>query len=604
MTTAETAEKIEKTGSNAAVQDVFLAFQNYLAAELEELGRTENWPACDTSRAVVEPPRDSVHGDMATNAAMVLAGQVKQNPRALGEKITEILGKHPDVTAAEVAGPGFVNFRLKPEIWQDCLKTVLESGTAYGDSDVGRGKRVNVEYVSANPTGPLTAGHARGAVVGDALAALLAKAGYEVIREYYINDAGAQVEKLARSVYLRYREALGEEIGEIPEGHYPGEYLKEVGEALKNRDCTMWTEAEEKDWLPVCKEIALEMMMEEIRRDLQDIGIRHDVFTSEQAIIDAGAVDEAFSILEGRKLIYTGVLEPPKGGQRPDDWEERPQTLFRATEFGDDVDRPLKKSDGSWTYFANDIAYHWDKYKRTQGALINILGADHGGYVKRLSAAVTALTEGKATVDCKLCQMVHMFDGGEPVRMSKRAGTFVTLRDIIDKVGGDVLRFIMLTRKNDQTLEFDFAKVVEQSKENPVFYVQYAHARCCSVLRNAAEMFSGEDLSDAALAEADLSLLDTEEDLALIRLMAGWPRFVRSAAEAAEPHRIAFYLQELAAAFHAFWTKGRGEAQLRFLLDDNKPLTLARLALVRSVALVTASGLAVMGVQPVEEMHA
>ena len=596
---AETSDGFENTGEG---QDVFLEFQNYITGELQTFGQQEGWPELDTSRAVVEPPRDLAHGDMATNAAMVLAKQVGKNPRELGEKIAELLKAHPDVSAADVAGPGFVNFRLNPDKWQKVLNAILSSGTAYGDSDYGQGQSVNVEYVSANPTGPLTAGHARGAVVGDALASLLKKAGFNVTKEYYVNDAGAQVEKLSRSVYLRYREALGEEIGEIPEGHYPGEYLKEVGEALKDRDCTMWMEEDESAWLPVCKEIALDMMMDDIRRDLKDVGIQHDVFTSEQSIVDAGAVDEAFKILEDRGLIYTGVLEPPKG-QMPDDWEERPQTLFRATDFGDDVDRALKKSDGSWTYFANDIAYHWDKYKRTGETLINILGADHGGYVKRLSAAVNALTEGKATVDCKLCQMVHMFENGEPVRMSKRAGTFVTLRDIIDKVGGDVVRFIMLTRKNDQTLEFDFAKVVEQSKENPVFYVQYAHARCCSVFRNAAELFPDMDVSDSVLAEADLSCLDTEDDLEMIRLLAGWPRFVRSAAEASEPHRVAFYLQDLASAFHTFWSKGRNDAQLRFLLEDNIPLSLARLALVRSVALVIASGLEVMGVEPVEEMH-
>jgi arginyl-tRNA synthetase len=603
MTTSETAVQMATEQTDGTAQrDLFLDFQNYLTAELAKLERPADKDDPDFSRVIVEPPRDAAHGEMASNAAMVLSKSFGENPRMLAEKVTAILEAHPDVAETSIAGPGFVNFRLHPQMWHNCLKAILHDGTAYGDSDMGRGQRINVEYVSANPTGPLTAGHARGAVVGDALAALLEKAGYDVTREYYINDAGAQVEKLARSVYLRYREALGEDIGDIPEGHYPGEYLKDVGAALKKRDGTKWMDAEEKDWLPVCKEIALEMMMEEIRHDLNDINIKHDVFTSEQEVIDRGAVDEAFGILQERGLIYTGVLEPPKG-QMPDDWEERPQTLFRATDFGDDVDRALKKSDGSWTYFANDIAYHWDKYKRTQGELINIFGADHGGYVKRLGAAVTALTDGKAKVECKLCQMVHMYDNGEPVRMSKRAGTFVTLRDIIDKVGGDVLRFIMLTRKNDQTLEFDFAKVVEQSKENPVFYVQYAHARCCSVLRNAAEMFPDADLSDEALSEADLSLLNTEEDLALIRVLAGWPRFIRSAAEAAEPHRIAFYLQELAAAYHAFWTKGRGDASLRFLIEDELELSLARLALVRAVALVTASGLQVMGVKPVEEMH-
>jgi arginyl-tRNA synthetase len=556
----------------------------------------------DLTRVTVEPPRDAGHGDMSTNAAMVLSKAAGKNPRQLGEAIAEKIKALSGVTDVNVAGPGFVNFRLDSGAWLATIRAVLSSGVRFGNSGIGGDKKVNVEYVSANPTGPLTVGHARGAVVGDALSSLLQKAGYDVTREYYINDAGNQVNILGRSVYLRYREALGEEIGEIPAGFYPGEYLKDVGQMLAKRDGDKWLGKDEAEWHPICKAAALEMMMAEIKADLADMGIKHDVFSSEQAVIDAGAVDKAFKVLEDKGLIYTGVLEPPKG-KKPDDWEERPQTLFKATEFGDDIDRPLKKSDGSWTYFANDIAYHWDKYNRGSTHLIDILGADHGGYVKRIRAAVKAVSGGVADVDVKLCQIVHTFDNGEPVRMSKRAGTFVTLRDMLDKVGKDVIRFIMLTRSSDQTLEFDFAKVVEQSKDNPVFYVQYAHARCHSVLRNAREMFAGLDTDAAALATANVARLASEDELKLVRLMAAWPRHVEQAAEAAEPHRITFYLQELAAEFHAFWNKGRDDNSLRFLHENDKELSLARLALVRSVATVIASGLDVMGVTPLEELH-
>lgn len=556
----------------------------------------------DLTRITVEPPRDASHGDMSTNAAMVLAKPAGKNPRQLGELIAAKIGALDGVAEASVAGPGFVNFRLKAEEWIAVLPDILSSGIHFGNSGIGRGKKVNVEYVSANPTGPLTVGHARGAVVGDALSSLLAKAGYDVVREYYINDAGNQVNILGRSVYLRYREAMGEDIGEIPSGFYPGEYLKDVGAAIAKRDGDKWMKADEAEWHPVCKGMALEMMMAEIKKDLADMGIHHDVFSSEQAIIDAGAVDKAFKVLEDQGLIYTGVLEPPKG-KMPDDWEERPQTLFKATQFGDDIDRALKKSDGSWTYFANDIAYHWDKFNRGATKMIDILGADHGGYVKRIRAAVKAVSGGKADVDVALCQIVHTFDNGEPVRMSKRAGTFVTLRDMLDKVGKDVIRFIMLTRSSDQTLEFDFAKVVEQSKDNPVFYVQYAHARCCSVLRNAREIWADIETDAAKLATADVNMLNSPDELDMIRLMAAWPRAVEQAAEAGEPHRVATYLQEMAAAFHSFWNKGRDDAQLRFLLEDDRGLSFARLALVKSVATVIASGLAVMGVQPMEEMH-
>jgi len=447
----------------------------------------------------------------------------------------------------------------------------------------------------------MTAAHGRGAVVGDALASLLAKAGFDVAREYYINDSGAQVDTLARSAHLRYREALGEAVGPIPEGYYPGEYLVETGRALADRDGRKWLGRPEREWLAPVREFAVDHMMALIRVDLAALGVHHDLFVSERELVEAGAVGEALGELEQRGLIYTGVLEPPKG-KLPDDWEPREQTLFRATRFGDDTDRPLKKSDGSWTYFAGDIAYHRDKFRRGFANLIDVWGADHGGYVKRLQAAVRAVTDGAATLDVKLCQLVHMFDKGAPVRMSKRAGTFVALSDVIDEVGKDVFRFMMLTRRNDQALDFDFAKVTEQSRDNPVFYVQYAHARAASVMRHAAEQFPEDDLSDPALTKAPIDRLCDPMELALIRQLAGWPRLVEGAAEAHEPHRIAFYLQEVAALFHALWNKGKDEATLRFILAGEPALTRARLALVRAVALVIASGLAVIGVEPVLEM--
>ncbi len=465
----------------------------------------------------------------------------------------------------------------------------------------GAGARVNVEYVSANPTGPMHVGHGRGAVVGDALSSLLAKAGFAVAREYYVNDAGAQIDILARSLHLRYREALGEGIGAIPDGLYPGEYLIETGQKLVERDGRKWLGRSEHEWLAPLRDFAIAEMMGLIGGDLALLGVRHDRFVSERALVAAGAIGECLAALEARGLIYTGVLEPPKG-KLPEDWEPRPQTLFRATEFGDDVDRPLKKSDGSWTYFAADIAYHRDKFRRGFANLIDVWGADHGGYVKRMQAAVKAVTAGQATLDVKLCQLVNLSDNGQPVRMSKRAGTFVTLREVIDEVGKDVFRFIMLTRRNDQALDFDFAKVTEQSRDNPVFYVQYAHARAASVMRHAAEAFPGDDLSDAALAEAPLDRLSDPAELALIRRLAAWPRLVEGAAEAHEPHRIAFYLQEVAAEFHMLWNKGKDAAELRFILAADPALTRARLALVRAVAIVVASGLAVIGVVPVEEM--
>lgn len=582
--------------------NLFAEFKSRIADAVAALAAEGVLPAgLDVTRVAAEPCRDPSHGEIATNAAMVLAKPAGMKPRDLAQALADRLGRADDVAAAEVAGPGFINLRLAPSFWHDRLRDVLKAGTDYGASTMGGGKPVNVEYVSANPTGPMHVGHGRGAVVGDVLASLLAKAGFAVTREYYVNDAGAQVDVLARSLHLRYREALGETIGEIPEGLYPGDYLVAAGEALAAEVGDRYRDAPEAEWLPKLRLYAVDAMMALIRADLAALGVRHDVFSSERALVEAGGVQKAFDALVEKGLIYEGVLEPPKG-MLPEDWEPRPQTLFRATEFGDDVDRPLKKSDGSWTYFASDIAYHFDKFRRGGTAMIDVLGADHGGYVKRMVAAVKAITEGRGTLDIKLCQMVNLMRDGEPVKMSKRAGTFVTLREVIDDVGKDVVRFIMLTRKNDAHLDFDLAKVTEQSKDNPVFYVQYAHARAHSVLRHAAETLPGADLAAANLAAADLSALTDEAEVALIKQLAAWPRVVEGAAEAHEPHRIAYYLGEVAAAFHSLWNKGRDATELRFLQPDRPDLSLARVALVRGMALVVASGLMVLGVTPVEEM--
>jgi len=592
------------------MSNIFGDFRRLVLAALDDMVAAGTLPpGLDFGRITIEPPRDPAHGDLATNAAMVLAGIVKENPMALAERIGAALGGR-ELTSGDYRGsgftvaaarPGFLNIRLDPEVWHAQLRAILKAGTAYGDATIGNGEKANIEFVSANPTGPMHVGHGRGAVVGDALAALLAKAGFAVHREYYINDAGAQVDALARSAHLRYREALGEEIGAIPEGLYPGEYLVATGRALAERDGKRWLGRPEAEWLGPVREFAVDEMMRLIRSDLAALGVGFDAFVSERDVVASGAVDECLAFLEKAGLTYIGELKPPKG-KLPDDWEPRPQLLFRATEFGDEVDRPLRKSDGSWTYFAADIAYHRDKFIRGWSNLIDIWGADHGGYVKRMQAAVKALTGGAGELDVKLCQLVNLFDHGEPVRMSKRAGTFVTLREVVDEVGKDVFRFIMLTRKNDQTLDFDFAKVTEQSKDNPVFYVQYAHARAASVMRHAAAHLPPARLGDAALAAAPLDRLADPLELALIRLLASWPRIVESAAEAHEPHRIAFFLQEVAAQFHLLWTKGKDEATLRFLIAADPDLTCARLALVRAVALVIASGLAVFGVEPVEEM--
>ena len=582
--------------------NLFKYFKDEINAALERLAAAGKLPqGLDTSKVTAEPPREESHGDVATNAAMVLAKAAGMKPRDIADALAEELRKHPAVTAVEVAGPGFINLRLADRFWYDRLSEVLVAGTAYGDGE-SKNHRVNVEYVSANPTGPMHIGHARGAVVGDALASLLAKAGFDVTREYYINDAGAQVDVLARSAHIRYREALGEQVGDIPEGLYPGEYLKPVGGALAGEYGDKFKSAPEAEWLVAFRHHAVDAMMGMIREDLAALGVKHDVFTSERGLVEAGKVDAALKFLEDRDEVYTGVLEPPKG-KTPDDWEPRPQVLFRATRFGDDVDRPLKKSDGSFTYFASDIAYHQDKYLRGFPDMIDIWGADHGGYVKRMQAAVKAISEGGGALDVKLCQMVNLLKGGQPYKMSKRAGTFVTLRDLVDAVGKDVVRFIMLTRKNDAQLDFDLDKVLEQSRDNPVFYVQYAHARCHSVLRHAAEMWPDVVTTGGALATGPLERLTDPAELSLIKLLAGWPRLVESAAEAHEPHRVAFYLYDLAAGFHGLWNKGKDDTRLRFLQEDDRDVSLARLGLLRAVAQVIASGLQVFGVEPKEEMR-
>jgi arginyl-tRNA synthetase len=582
--------------------NIFRELQSEVAKVVEDLGQEGLLPkGLDTSRFSCDPPREAAHGDIATNAALVLAKPAGKNPRELAALLAERLGAHHAIEKAVVAGPGFINLTLAQSFWHGRLRDVLEAGTAYGNSDIGAGRQTNVEYVSANPTGPMHVGHARGAVVGDVLAQLLAKAGFDVTKEYYINDAGAQVDVLARSLHLRYREALGEDIGTIPEGLYPGEYLKDAGHALAKRDGEKWLGVPDETWLAPLRDFAIAEMMTMIRSDLAALGVRHDVFSSERALVEAGRVNEAYGLLDGKGLIYTGVLEPPKG-MKPEDWEPRPQVLFRSSQFGDDVDRPLKKSDGSWTYFASDVAYHLDKHRRGFQSMINVWGADHGGYVKRVAAAVEALTGVKGALDVKLCQLVSLTENGEPVRMSKRAGTFVTLKDVVDEVGKDVVRFIMLTRSNDAALEFDLKKVLEQTRDNPVFYVQYAHARACSIFRNAAADRPGVATDTETLASISLDSLTATEEIDLIRLMAGWPRIVESAAEAHEPHRIAYYLQEIAAAFHGLWNKGNADADARFLVDDDAVMA-ARLALVRGLQLVIASGLEVLGVKPVEEMR-
>lgn len=584
-----------KPGQFSVKMNIFSDFQDFILTSFDEMiaaGTIASPELADTSKVVVELPRDEAHGDLACNAAMVLSKQARMKPRDLAGLLAEKLMQRDDVAEVEIAGPGFINIRLIEGRWARELAGILNAGSDYGRNELGKDKTINVEFVSANPTGPLHAAHARGAIFGDALANLLEWSGYKVCREYYINDAGAQVDVLARSAFLRYREALGEAGIEIPEGLYPGLYLKEVGQALKTEFGDSLLKQSEAEYLAPIRGFAIDMMMEGIKKDLRGLGIDMDVYSSERELVEAGKVASAIEKLQTDGLVYRGVLEPPKG-QLPEDWEAREQLLFRATDFGDDIDRPLQKSDGSWTYFASDVAYHHDKLQRTDGAMINVWGADHGGYVKRMKAATEAISGQKDTLDVKLCQLVSLLDKGKPVKMSKRAGTFVTLSDVMEAVGADVMRFIMLTRRNDQTLEFDYAKVTEKSRENPVFYVQYAHARGCSVLRQ-------DNLPE--LSGADYSLLNAPHEVRLIKQLVSWPQLVRSAALSHEPHKIAFYLIDLAASFHGLWTAGREDAALRFIIESNTDLTRARLSLVQASVNVIQAGLSLLSVDAPQEM--
>ncbi len=606
--------------------NLFREVREDLLRAIEGMAADGHLPAgMDLSRISVEPPRDRSHGDMATNAAMILAKPAGKKPRDLAEELARRLLATDRIETAEVAGPGFINLRLSVAAWHGVVRSVLGAGIAYGDSDIGGGQPVNVEYVSANPTGPLHIGHARGAIVGDVLARLLGKAGFDVCKEYWVNDAGSQIDSLGWAVYWRYLEILDPERFDIAdedaiqnfmattgqpdrELEYRGEYLipvardlhSELGDSLATMNGNGYAARPADEWLPEVRTFAVAKMLDLIRSDLSILGIDQDEFTSERWIVEnhvPGIVQE----LTGRDLIYRGILEPPKG-KKPDDWEPREQTLFRATAFGDDVDRPLQKSDGSWTYFASDIAYHWYKYDRGFKRQVNVWGADHGGYVKRMQAAVTAVSGGEASLTVKLCQMVRLLDKGEPMKMSKRAGNFVTLRDLVDAVGRDVVRFYLLTRKADAPLDFDLSAVKEQSRDNMVFYVHYAHARTHSVMRMAGEQMPDLNVGDEALADADLTLLSDDQELQIMNLIAEWPRQVEAAAEAEEPHRIAYYLYDLASAFHSWWTKGKEDTALRFIQSDDAEVTKARLALVIAVRIVIASGLSVFGVTPVEEL--
>jgi arginyl-tRNA synthetase len=576
--------------------NLFGYFQSVVRTELDAMvAAGELPPGLDFSRVNAEPPRDASHGDVATNAAMVVAKPAGITPRALADKLVTRLSQNDDVLSVAIAGPGFINLKLKESFWPKILASIIEKGETYGHSDIGNGIKTNVEYVSANPTGPLHVGHCRGAVFGDALAALLNVTGYEVSKEYYVNDAGAQVDTVAKSAYLRYREALGENIGEIPAGLYPGDYLKPVGEALVKEYGKRLHNVPEEEWLPIARDKAITMMMDLIRDDLASLNIRQEVFFSEKSLHTSGEVDDTVADLRKAGHVYEGRLPPPKG-ELPEDWEHREQTLFRATSFGDDMDRPLKKSNGDFTYFASDVAYSRNKIQRGFNELIYVLGADHGGYVKRLEAVAAALKgEKNVEVIVRLCQLVKLFRNGEPVRMSKRSGEFVTLREVVDEVGADVVRFMMLYRKNEAPLDFDFAKVTEQSKENPVFYVQYAHARINSVLRNALE----EGLMGK---NPYFSMLNDESERAVVRRLAEYPKMLEAAAVAHEPHRISFYLYELASDFHSLWNKGKESPHLRFIIKDDITLTNTRLAFLRAIRYVLANGLRILGVTPVEEM--
>jgi arginyl-tRNA synthetase len=575
--------------------NIYSEFEKEIKSVIAQMGNDGALPqAMDVSKVTVEAPRDPSHGDLATNAAMVLTKQAGMNPRQLAELFVQGFETIHGIESVSIAGPGFINIRLLPDVYLRLLNVILDSHEQYGQSNIGAKHPVNVEYVSANPTGPLTVGHARGAIVGDSLANLLAKAGYAVRKEYYTNDAGNQVNILGESAYLRYREALGESI-KIPEGCYPGEYLKDVGQAAAKQEGDAWLNRD--DYLPFFRDFAIEFLMNEVKADLAQISIQHDFFYSEKQAVLNGSVDRAMEALKDKGLIYQGVLEPPKG-KTPDDWEPREQTLFKSTDFGDDVDRAVQKSDGSYTYFANDVAHFYDIYQDGYEDLVVVVGADHGGYVRRAQSAFKAMTDNKGHLDMPLCAMVTVLNNGEPVKMSKRAGSYITLRDVLDAVGAGVMRFLMLTRQSNQTLEFDYTRALEQSKDNPYFYVQYAHARCCSVLNHAKEMFGDFDVT-----QANTELLNRPETLDMIKVLSNWPRIVEQAAKAREPHRIAFYLQDLASAFHGWWNMGRDDASLRFLIEDNRDLSLAHIALVQAVKTTIASALGVIGVEPLDELR-
>ena len=579
--------------------NLFTHVREILIDILHDLSTQGILPAdTDFSQITVEPPKDSRHGDMATNAAMVLSKSVETKPRELAKIISESLSQNEIVLSVDIAGPGFINISLSEACWHSLLSSVLLNGINFGRSNIGSSKKVNVEFVSANPTGPLHVGHTRGAVFGDALASLLSYSGYEVTREYYINDGGAQVDVLARSVFLRYQEAFGKEVV-FEDGTYPGDYLIPIALKLKDKFGDAYLQKSEDKWLPEFRDYAVQAMMDLIKSDLDLLGIEMDTYFSEKSLYDSGQIEAALDRLKNNGLIYKGILEPPKG-KKTEDWEPREQTLFKSTLHGDDVDRPVLKSDGTWTYFAPDIAYHFDKITRGFDLLIDIFGADHGGYVKRMKAAVSALSNGEVPLDIKLCQLVKLYQNGEPFKMSKRAGNFVMLRDLVEEVGPDVTRFVMLTRKNDAALDFDFQKVLEQSRENPVFYVQYAHARIKSVIRKAEEL--DIDISDRCLSETNLTGLTHSSELSLIKKIAEWPRLVEVAARLYEPHRIAFYLFDLSSQLHAHWSKGSDNPDLRFLHNDNLVKTQSKIALARAVSIVISSGLAILGVEPAEKM--
>ena len=576
--------------------NIFETYRNHVLGAVDV-----TMPGLKTDAVTLEPPRDAAHGDLSTNAAMVLAGQAKSKPRDMAEKLAEKLRAVEGIAQVDVAGPGFINFTLAPSVWQNVLPVILASGNSYGNSTIGAGRKVNVEYVSANPTGPLHIGHARGAVYGDALATLLLKSGHNVTKEYYINDAGVQIGVLAESAMLRYREACGEIIGEIPAGLYPGEYLKAVGDALVAVYGDKLLAKSTEEQIEAAKPVAIDSMMALIKHDLADMGIHHDIFTSEAKLRKDRKIEKAIDELTRLGHLYRGTLEPPKG-EKVEDWEAKEQLLFRSSDFGDDADRTVQKSNGDYAYFAGDLALTMDKVSRGYDELVYMLGADHGGYVKRLEAITTALSEGKAKADVKLCQLVHLTKNGEPVRMSKRAGNFVTARDVLDEVGKDILRFVMLMRKTNADMDFDLAKVKEQSKDNPVFYVQYAHARAKSVLRLAREQMP-EAYEASGNEGVDFSGLNHPAELALIKLLAGWPRLVEQAAVAHEPHRIIYFIEEVAACFHGLWNVGSKDADIRFVQAEKPALTVARLALARCLTVVVASGLNVCGVEPVEELR-